>query len=273
MSDKIYTADKFIKSGGISSQFLKADGSEDSNVYATLANPSLTGTPNAPTATAGTNTMQIATTAFVQAIDVGNVKLTGTQGIAGSKTFNDPSYFSRVNVSNSSSRAVDIYNTGAAESIYTEQSATADAIYIKNQTGATGRPFVYRKNTTDLVVINDAGNVQAVTYNGIKKYVALLTQTGTGAPVATVLENTLGVTITWSRIMSGQYFGTASSSVFVSNKLTTSYGRNNIDTLLRLDYFNTTDIFLGTATVTGAASSTFSDSLLNSTCIEISVYP
>ncbi len=34
--------------------------------YATLASPSLTGTPEAPTAEAGTNTEQIATTAFVQ---------------------------------------------------------------------------------------------------------------------------------------------------------------------------------------------------------------
>ncbi len=34
--------------------------------YATLANPTFTGTPAAPTATAGTNTTQIATTAFVQ---------------------------------------------------------------------------------------------------------------------------------------------------------------------------------------------------------------
>ena len=37
----------------------------DLGAYATLASPTLTGTPAAPTATAGTNTTQIATTAFV----------------------------------------------------------------------------------------------------------------------------------------------------------------------------------------------------------------
>ena len=37
------------------------------NLKANLASPALTGTPTAPTATAGTNTTQIATTAFVQA--------------------------------------------------------------------------------------------------------------------------------------------------------------------------------------------------------------
>lgn len=144
---------------------------------APLANPALTGTPTAPTAPAGTNTTQIATTAFVQ---------------------------------------------------------------------ANARPY--------------------------KVYSALLTQFGTNAPVATVLENSLGVTITWSRSMSGQYFGTASSSIFSSNKFVPFSGRTNINTLIRLDYFTPTEVFLGTATVTGAASTTFSDSLITNASIEIRVY-
>ena len=41
--------------------------SSDLTPYATLASPALTGTPTAPTATGGTNTTQLATTAFVQA--------------------------------------------------------------------------------------------------------------------------------------------------------------------------------------------------------------
>lgn len=69
------TAPKFITSGGTSSQFVKGNGTLDSNTYLTssslstyapLASPALTGTPTAPTAVAGTNTTQIATTAFVQ---------------------------------------------------------------------------------------------------------------------------------------------------------------------------------------------------------------
>ena len=42
-----------------------ADDNTISTTYAKLASPALTGTPTAPTATAGTNTTQIATTAFV----------------------------------------------------------------------------------------------------------------------------------------------------------------------------------------------------------------
>jgi hypothetical protein len=41
-----------------------------------------------------------------------------------------------------------------------------------------------------------------------KVYRALLTQSGTNAPVATVLENTLGGTLVWSRLNQGVYRGT-----------------------------------------------------------------
>ena len=51
-----------------------------------------------------------------------------------------------------------------------------------------------------------------------KVYTALLTQTGTNAPVATVLENTVATVITWSYQSVGNYIGTASSSVFTANK-------------------------------------------------------
>ncbi|RWX03350.1 hypothetical protein [Flavobacterium cerinum] len=53
-----------------------------------------------------------------------------------------------------------------------------------------------------------------------KVYTAFLQQTGTSAPVATVLENTLGVTITWSRSSTGIYGGSASAPVFTNNKTT-----------------------------------------------------
>jgi len=49
------------------------------------------------------------------------------------------------------------------------------------------------------------------------KYVALLSQSGTDAPVATVLENTLGGTVVWSYDTIGSYFATLSNA-FTSNK-------------------------------------------------------
>ena len=44
-------------------------------------------------------------------------------------------------------------------------------------------------------------------------YTALLSQSGTDAPVATVLENTLGVTVTWSYGNVGSYTGTYSATL------------------------------------------------------------
>ena len=55
---------------------------------------------------------------------------------------------------------------------------------------------------------------------GYKVYTALLSQTSTNAPVATVLENTLGGTLVWSRVNTGEYRATL-SGVFTVNKTVT----------------------------------------------------
>jgi hypothetical protein len=47
-------------------------------IYANLSSPALTGTPTAPTATAGTNTTQIATTAMVHSAITNDLHVTGT---------------------------------------------------------------------------------------------------------------------------------------------------------------------------------------------------
>jgi len=56
-----------------------------------------------------------------------------------------------------------------------------------------------------------------VLVNGVKVYRALLSQTGTDDPVATVLENSLGGTVVWTRDMAGVYFGTLSNA-FTADK-------------------------------------------------------
>lgn len=58
-------------------------------------------------------------------------------------------------------------------------------------------------------------------------YTALLNQSGTSAPVATVLQNTLGGTVVWTRTGTGQYAGTLAGA-FTANKtvifMPSSYG-------------------------------------------------
>ena len=49
-------------------------------------------------------------------------------------------------------------------------------------------------------------------------YAALLTQTGTDAPVATVLYNNTSATFTWTRFGAGQYRVEANTSVFTEDK-------------------------------------------------------
>lgn len=45
-------------------------------------------------------------------------------------------------------------------------------------------------------------------------YKAIITQTGTAAPVATVLENTLKTNVIWTRDSAGSYYGTLEGGEF-----------------------------------------------------------
>ena len=60
-----------------------------------------------------------------------------------------------------------------------------------------------------------------------KVYTALLTQTGTNAPVATVLENTLGYNISYSYSNVGRYQANFSNSID-TNKVLVQIGNNTI---------------------------------------------
>ena len=53
---------------------------------------------------------------------------------------------------------------------------------------------------------------------GYTSYTALLTQTGTAAPTATVLLSNLTATLTWARTGAGTYTLTAGAATFTNNK-------------------------------------------------------
>lgn len=57
-------------------------------------------------------------------------------------------------------------------------------------------------------------------YKSYRSYVALLNQSGTNAPTATVLENTLGTTVSYSYIGAGSYSANVSGSDFIEDKTT-----------------------------------------------------
>ena len=79
--------------------------------------------------------------------------------------------------------------------------------------------IVAPESGTDVTV---SGNLVVTGTNNIKpykSYVALLAQSSpTSNPLVEVLENNLGVTITWTRVGVGSYLATANSSVFTAFK-------------------------------------------------------
>ncbi len=97
-------------------------------------------------------------------------------------------------------------------------------ISITSSTGVTvlsGISNVSVTNSSGITISesNVTYNNGIKTYNNIayKKYIALLNQTGTNDPTATVLENTLSSVITWTRSALGEYEGTLTAE-FTDNK-------------------------------------------------------
>lgn len=110
-----------------------------------------------------------------------------------------------------------------------------------------------------------------------KVYIALLSQTGTNAPVATVLKNTLGGIVVWTRDDVGQYKGTLLSA-FTENKTVVVGGYYQIISPPSADDYivnispNSTENFIGVNTAYGTTGN-FSDDVLGYTQIKIEVYP
>jgi hypothetical protein len=75
---------------------------------------------------------------------------------------------------------------------------------------------------------------------GYPVYTALLNQSGTEAPVATILKNTTGKTFTWTRQSPGNYTVTASSALFTVNK-TIVFGNHGSVNIVDFDWNRASD--------------------------------
>ena len=100
-------------------------------------------------------------------------------------------------------------DTGADDAKFITPAALAASDYIKEADlpPSGGGPSGL---TTGQHVV--AASAMTLATDGVKRYVALLTQSGTSAPVATVFENSLGIPVTWARVEAGEYQGTALGS-------------------------------------------------------------
>ena len=132
---------------------------------------------------------------------------------------------------------------------------------------------------------DDNGKVQNLTRNfsvanvaafansyslGYTVYTALITQAGAEAPVATVLQNTTGGTITWTRTSTGRYVATISGTTYTADKTTvlvTSGGNN--DNILRPRITATTAIDWYNI---DSSNNAVSDTIAETTTVEIRIY-
>ena len=107
-----------------------------------------------------------------------------------------------------------------------------------------------------------------------KVYTALLTQSGTDAPVATVLENTLGGEVVWS-YDDESMFSATSDNLFTLNKTVVFTGSvfngvipNSVEIIIDNNNFTTTTLNMQVTFDEGAVV----NDLLSNTPIEIRVY-
>lgn len=164
--------------------------------------------------------------------------------------------------------------------------------YTKGSSGITNGAaanVIPKSDGTNLVTsrITDDGTNLAV--DGVtvyprpyKTYAAVLTQSSTDAPVATVLENTTGATFTWARSTFGTYTVTASSAVLAANKTFILFGNTKLGTSgVGATSFTTAAIRTSTTVITVTtsqqtaedASGGMTDGQMTEMAFEIRVYP
>ena len=112
--------------------------------------------------------------------------------------------------------------------------------------------------------------------SGVKIYRATLSQSGGSAPVATVLENTLGGEVVWTRTTAGAYSATLADAFPDPTKVLTqaTYGANTDDytvdgVIVGMNYLSADVIQLLSYSVDGVAA----DMKVDNAAVEILVYP
>lgn len=196
-------------------------------------------------ATAGTTANQVVVKSQLD----GKVSLTGNETVAGNKTLSGTTTLNETIIREG-------YQLKFIKGVMYQSSVGTNAL-TNNRT----------------VSFPDASGTVALveTVRPYKVYTALLSQSGTSAPTATVLENTLGGTIVWTRSNTGQYVGTLTGA-FTDQKTIIFVNRSNpsataFDTNMAANVIN-----INTVGYTTFSNSAYVDGQTNSASIEIRVY-
>ncbi len=149
--------------------------------------------------------------------------------------------------------------TGGIESEWKLQTGTATT----DTAAGVIRPTDYNVSTNPRNLVRVAGA-------GYKVYAALLTQAAFANPSATVLQNTLGGTVVWTRNSNGDYTGTLSGA-FTVGKVPSGNGFTDTNNGYLWEV-QPNDINSVALTTRGAISDNLADDILSNTFIEIRVY-
>lgn len=156
----------------------------------------------------------------------------------------------------------------------TDSGVSTEKLQVNGTVVSTNAKITSLSGTGTRTVVADAnGNLSATDTppaRPYKVYTALVTQTGTSAPVATVIENTLGVTVTFSYTSAGLYHatfsGTSAGTKFVpivSNNAIASSGQLVAVVNTANNSFDLSSKISGTGT----------DSLISTMTLEYRIYP
>lgn len=157
---------------------------------------------------------------------------------------------------------------------------------LEAKMGVNGEIAAVNNNTSSYSKLKPDGTIQglnvahpnalttpadAIKVNGVKVYRALLSQSGTDAPVPTVLENTLGEDPTTGYDSNGNYKIETSGNVFVSGKtFVTMTHIINGDPAKTASFTKTSETRIA---IYSFASGVGADDIFSNTEIQILIYP
>jgi len=118
-------------------------------------------------------------------------------------------------------------------------------------------------NAGDLATVNFTLTQVKALLRDYTSYAAILFQATTNAPVATVLENSLGGTIAWTRNSPGNYTATITGGTFATNKTLVFINQGGSSSTANIQWGSSTTAI---TIITGA------DDVLAKAAIEIRVY-
>lgn len=147
---------------------------------------------------------------------------------------------------------------------YPAGTAAQDTLLIGTQVNVLQADGTKRNLTRNFSISDVASLINTGFDGGYKVYTALLTQAGAAAPVATVLQNTTGGTIVWSKTGTGAYTATISDSLFTLNKTMVFINGGSATSTANIEW--------ASPTRTTVTLDTAADSVLTGASLEIRIY-